>query len=193
MKLLWRLAKEASKYKVYYVVAIISTLVMAGIGLIAPKILSQMTGIVSDGMTKTDLNRIIEFSVFLIGIYVVRGVCRFFSNYLSHKAAWNLVNGMRVKLYGHMQMSSLSFFHESQTGDLMSRVINDTATFELLFAHIIPEMITNIVTVIGVVTILLVVKWQLALMTFVPIPFLIIAGYYFLKRIRPGFRKAQKA
>lgn len=191
--MLWRLAKEASKYKVYYVVAIISTLVMAGIGLIAPKILSQMTGIVSDGMTKTDLNRIVEFSVFLIGIYVVRGVCRFFSNYLAHKAAWNLVNGMRVKLYGHMQMSSLSFFHESQTGDLMSRVINDTATFELLFAHIIPEMITNIVTVIGVVTILLVVNWQLALMTFAPIPFLAIAGYYFLKRIRPGFRKAQKA
>ena len=135
MKLLWRLAKEASRYKVYYFVAILSTLMMAGIGLISPKILSQMTGIVSDGMTKADLNKIVEFSVFLVGIYLIRGVCRFFSNYLAHKAAWNLVNGMRVKLYGHMQMSSLSFFHESQTGDLMSRVINDPATFEFLFAH----------------------------------------------------------
>lgn len=192
MKLLWRLTKQASKYKMYYFIAIASTLIMAGIGLISPKILSKMTGLVADGMTAESMQKIMQYTAILIIAYLVRGGCRFFSNYLSHKAAWNLVNEMRVKLYGHMQLSSLSFFHESQTGDLMSRVINDTATFEMLFAHIIPEMITNIVTVAGVVTILLTVNWQLALMTFIPLPFLGVAGYYFIKKIRPGFRKAQK-
>lgn len=193
MKLLWRLAKEASKYKVYYIVAIVSTLLMAGIGLVGPKVLSSLTGVVADGMDDADLKTIATYAVLLVALYLVRGLCRFFANYLSHKAAWNLVNEMRVKLYGHMQISSLSFFHDSQTGDLMSRVINDTATFELLFAHIIPDIITNIVTVGGVVTILLTVNWKLALMTFIPIPFLAVAGYYFITKIRPNFRKAQKA
>jgi ABC-type multidrug transport system fused ATPase/permease subunit len=193
MKLLWRLAKEASKYKVYYIIAIVSTLLMAGIGLVGPKVLASLTGVIADGMDEADLKRISFYVILLVSIYLIRGVCRFLSNYLAHKAAWNLVNEMRVKLYGHMQISSLSFFHESQTGDLMSRVINDTATFELLFAHIIPDIITNIVTVAGVVAILLLVNWQLALMTFIPIPFLAIAGYYFIKKIRPNFRKAQKA
>jgi len=193
MKLLWRLAKEASKYKVYYIIAIVSTLLMAGIGLVGPKVLSSLTGVVADGMDSADLRTIGSYVILLISIYLVRGFCRFFSNYLAHKAAWNLVNEMRAKLYGHMQLSSLSFFHDSQTGDLMSRVINDTATFELLFAHIIPDIITNIVTVCGVVTILLLVNWQLALMTFIPLPFLAVAGYYFIKKIRPNFRKAQIA
>ena len=54
------------------------------------------------------------------------------------------------KLYSKIQSMSMSFFQDKQTGDLMSRVINDTSTFELLYAHIIPEMITNVITVIGV-------------------------------------------
>lgn len=193
MKLLFRLAKEASRYKIYYVIAIISTLIMSGIGLVAPRVLSMMTGIVSGGVNEESLRRILELAAILVGSYLIRGICRFFSSYMSHKAAWNLVNEMRVKLYGHIQMSSLSFFHESQTGDLMSRVVNDTATFELLFAHIIPEMITNIVTVAGVVTILILVNWKLALLTFIPLPLLAVAGIYFIRKIRPGFRRAQKA
>ena len=47
----------------------------------------------------------------------------------------------------------------------MSRVINDTRDFELLYAHIIPEMITNVVTFSGVLIILLSINWKLALIT----------------------------
>ena len=64
----------------------------------------------------------------------------------------------------------MGFFSDKQTGDLMSRVINDTETFELLYAHIIPEMITNFVTVVGVMAILLTINVKLALLTCIPIP-----------------------
>ena len=51
MKLLWRLSKEAIKYKGLYIIAILSTFCLTLINLAAPRALSRMTGIVSDGVT----------------------------------------------------------------------------------------------------------------------------------------------
>ena len=48
--------------------------------------------------------------------YLVRILFRFLNSYLSHKAAWNLVADMRVKVYDHLQKLSLRFYHDKQTG-----------------------------------------------------------------------------
>lgn len=86
----------------------------------------------------------------MLGLYLLRIAFRFLSNYLAHKAAWYLVGDLRSRMYDKLQHLDLGFFHDKQTGDLMSRVVNDTRDFELLYAHMIPEMITNLVTFAGV-------------------------------------------
>ena len=193
MKLLWRIGKEALKYKTYYVIAILSTFFLTVINLAAPKFLSGMTKIVSDGVTDSGLQEILVLTVILAVLYLLRIAFRFLSNYFAHKAAWNLVEEIRRKVYDKIQSLSMSFFHDKQTGDLMSRVVNDTAVFELLFAHIIPDVITNIVTIIGVMAILLTINVKLALLTCIPIPFIVYLGLLFVKKIRPNFKEAQKA
>ncbi|QHQ61717.1 ATP-binding cassette domain-containing protein [Anaerocolumna sedimenticola] len=193
MKLLWRLGKEAIKYKTLYLIAIISTFVLTLINLAAPKILSSMTAIVEKGASKEASKQIFLLTVILIALYLLRILFRYLSNYLAHKAAWNLVEDLRVRVYEHIQEFSMNFFHDKQTGDLMSRVINDTATFELLYAHIIPEMVTNVVTVIGVMIILLTINVELALLTCIPIPLILFSGWVFATKIRPNFKVSQKA
>ena len=74
----------------------------------------------------------------------------------------------------------------------MSRVVNDTRDFELLYAHIIPEMITNVVTFLGVLAILLTINWKLALITCFPIPLILVSGVIFAKKVRPFFRVSQR-
>ena len=74
----------------------------------------------------------------------------------------------------------------------MSRVVNDTRDFELLYAHMIPEMITNLVTFAGVLIILLVINWRLALITCCPIPLILFSGVIFAKKVRPFFKASQK-
>ncbi|MBR1441396.1 MAG: ABC transporter ATP-binding protein, partial [Lachnospiraceae bacterium] len=79
-----------------------------------------------------------------------------------------------------------------QTGDLMSRIVNDTRDFELLYAHMIPDTITNVVTFLGVLTVLLFINWKLALITCAPIPLIFLSGIIFSKKVRPYFRASQK-
>ncbi len=193
MKMLWKLTKEAARYKGLYVLAILSTLGLTVLNLTAPKVLSNMTGVVEKGVDDAALNTIIWLAVALLLLYLLRILFRFLSNYLTHKAAWYLVGDLRGRLYDKLQSLDLGFFHDKQTGDLMSRVINDTRDFELLYAHMIPEMITNIVTFLGVLIILLTVNWKLALITCCPIPLILASGVVFSKKVRPFFQVSQKS
>ena len=192
MKTLWKLTKEAARYKGLYVIAILSTFGLTLVNLSEPKVLSAMTGIVEKGVDENSLQSIMHLAYILLGLYLLRVLFRFLSNYLAHRAAWYLVGDLRSRLYDKLQCLDLSFFHDKQTGDLMSRVVNDTRDFELLYAHMIPDIITNLVTFIGVLVILLTINWKLALITCCPIPLILISGVIFAKIVRPYFKASQK-
>lgn len=193
MKILWRVAKEAAQYRMLLIIAAISTLSLTAVNLFTPKILTSMTSMVAAGMTEGDLRIITRLALGLLGLYLLRVLFRFLSNYCAHKAAWRLVLGIRMKVYNTIQSFSMDYFHDKQTGELMSRVINDTATFELLYAHLMPETVTNIVTLTGVTIILFNINARLALITCVPIPFILVSGWFFSHKVRPNFRKMQKS
>jgi len=191
MKSILKLTKEAARYKGYYVGAILATLGLTAINLIAPRVLSKATGTIGAGVDEEKISRLIMLAMILLGLYLGRVLFRFLNNYLAHKAAWELVGDLRQRLYEKMQILDLGFFHDKQTGDLMSRVVNDTREFELLYAHIIPDLISHLITFVGVLVILLLINWKLALITCGPIPLILISGVIFSKIIRPYFKASQ--
>ena len=192
MKLLFRLSREAVRYRLFYVVAITSTLLLTAVNLTAPRVLSALTGLVSKGVTQSDLATIRNLTIRIFSLYLLRVIFRFLSNYMAHRAAWYLVGDVRKKVYDKMERLDLSFFHDKQTGDLMSRIISDTRDFELLYAHIIPDIMTNLVTFTGVLVILLSINARLALFTCFPIPLVLISGLLFSKKVQPLFRTSRK-
>ncbi len=192
MKMLWKLSREAVRYRGLYIIAILATLGLTAVNLAAPKALSAMTGIVERGVDEAGLHRIGVLTGVLVGLYLLRILFRFLSNYLAHKAAWYLVGDLRTRTYDKLERMHLGYFHDKQTGDLMSRIVNDTRDFELLYAHMIPETITNLVTFLGVLAVLLTINPKLALITCAPIPLILVSGVIFSKKVRPFFRISQK-
>ena len=192
IRTLLRLSREAVRYRQLYIVAILSTLALTAVNLAAPRILSSMTGLVENGVNEASLHTILVFTAVLVVLYLLRILFRFLSNYLAHKAAWYLVGDLRTKTYDKLEHMHLGFFHNKQTGDLMSRVVNDTRDFELLYAHLIPETITNIVTFAGVLIVLLTINWKLTLITCAPLPLVFASGILFSRKVRPFFRISQK-
>ncbi len=192
MKMLWKLSREAIRYRTLYIIAITSTFLLTAVNLTAPKLLSAMTGIVERGVDEKGLRTIGALTAGLIVLYLLRILFRFLSNYLAHKAAWYLVGDLRTKVYDKLERMHLGYFHDKQTGDLMSRTVNDTRDFELLYAHMIPESITNIVTFLGVLIVLLTINPKLALITCAPIPLIAASGVIFTTKVRPYFRISQK-
>jgi ABC-type multidrug transport system fused ATPase/permease subunit len=101
-----------------------------------------------------------------------------------------MVNRVRCIVYDHLQKLSMSYYHDKQTGQLMSRVLNDTSTFENLIAHALPEAATNILTIIGVLIILLTINPLLTLLVCAPIPFVAVVSML-PKLMRKHFSQSQ--
>jgi ATP-binding cassette subfamily B protein len=214
MKLFVRLLRYTRPYSRYLVVSAVAALCMTGLNLLTPALLRDLISRMTDDSAGLSLQTVYNFiakltggdasakgltlqSVYTIaGIllvsYALRVVFSYLSSFLAHKASWYLVADMRTLVYDHLQKLSLRFYHNKQTGQLLSRVINDTATFENLIAHSLPDIAINILVVLGVTTILLFINWKLALLTFIPIPFLLIATALFGAKVRGAFSQAQQ-
>jgi ATP-binding cassette, subfamily B, bacterial len=188
-----RLVKYTKPYWWLLAISACSILAITGLNLVGPLLIRKLTEILTGTMDETSLKSIRNITVLLVLVYLSRIVFRYLHSYLSHKAAYNLVTYMRVLVYDHLQKLSLRYYHDKQTGQLMSRTTNDTATFETLIAHSVPDLATGVLTVAGVTVILFFINPTLALLTLIPIPFLVFGGWIFSSKIRPNFKEAQSS
>jgi ATP-binding cassette subfamily B protein len=138
------------------------------------------------------MDRIAQLALLALVVYVARGGLRFVRSYMAHVAGWGVVADARQHIYRHLQRLSLRFYEDKQTGQLMSRMVNDSDLFERLIAHAIPDVAVNVLSLVGVTVILLTLNWQLMLLSLIPIPFIIVAMRGFAKHVRPAFRERQR-
>lgn len=191
MKHIIRLFKEAKQWALHLTISTIGLFIITGINLLSPIITKQIISIMETGNYENSLQKITNLSLILLGCFAIRAFFQFLSNYLSHVASWRLVNRIRCMLYDHFQKLSMGYYHNKQTGQLMSRVVNDTSTFESLIAHAIPDLATNIMTLLGVLLILMSISPKLTLLVCIPLPFIAILSFV-LRKIRRYFKKGQK-
>jgi ATP-binding cassette subfamily B protein/subfamily B ATP-binding cassette protein MsbA len=111
---------------------------------------------------------------------------------MAHIAGWGVVSDARKFVYEHIQKLSLHFYEDKQTGQLMSRVVNDTDLFERMISHAIPDVLINVITFIGITIVLATINWRLTLYSMAPIPLIILALLAFSKFVRPAFRHRQQ-
>ncbi len=192
MTTLRRLWCEAKRYWPYFTTAAVALLIITAVNLWTPLVIKYILTILRTGDSQT---RIIEtvskWSLILLGAYLLRTCAQFAARYYSHVGGWQLVAHMRTVTYNHLQKLSLRFFHDKQTGQLLSRTVNDNANLENLAAHAIPDALANILLFAGVTVMLFTQNAKLALFALLPIPFLIYMVIRFNTVIRPALRKAQ--
>jgi len=193
MKSLIRLLKYARPYWYLMVISGVSLLGVITLNLVTPWLVRDLISYLTSSKQVNIMQEIIRIVVILVIAYILRAICTYLYRYLSHVAAWKLVGDMRVRVYEHLQKLSLRYYHDKQTGQLMSRTVNDTATLEVLIAHAVPDLFTNVLIVIGVSIILFIINAYLTVVTLIPIPLLIISSWLFTKKILPNFREAQNS
>lgn len=132
------------------------------------------------------------FVIVLVAAYLLRAVCRFISLAISHLAAWRFVPELTLTVYDKLQSLSMRYFQDKQTGELMSRMVNDTRQIEVLVAHALPDLVSNVLIVVSVAVMLFFINWQLALLTLIPVPLVVLVGGQFSKRVAPLFRINQQ-
>jgi len=188
------LAKLAKKYSGMILLTTLTMLGLVGAQLLIPWIIRLLIDkLTTEPLTQGTLDFVTRISVIALIVFIARGLMQFVRSYAAHKAGWGVVSDARRMVYQHIQKLSLRFYEDKQTGQLMSRIINDTDLFERMIAHALPDVIVHGITLVGVIAILLSMNIQLTLLTLIPVPLIILALIGYSKLVRPAFKNRQQS
>lgn len=173
-------------------VTVVSMILLVGVQLLAPWIIRSMVAAVTGGtLEQASMAFITRLALLALLVHLLRAGLQFLKSYMSHVAGWHVVADIRQDLYEHLQRLSLAFYEDKQTGQLMSRVVNDTRLFETLIAHAIPDVLVNLLMLIGVSAVLISLNTKLMLLSLVPVPLIVLGMRGFARYVRPAFRQRQ--
>jgi len=183
----------ARRYKLVLIITIISMFLLVVVQLLIPWIIRTLIiNVTAPTITPLSFTLVGILAIIVLGIYILRATMQFLRSYMAHLAGWGVVADVRKHIYEHLQALSLRYYEDKQTGQLMSRVINDTELFEQLISHAIPDVVVNLITLVGVSGVLLSLNWRLTLLSMIPIPLVVISLKVYARYVRPAFRERQK-
>jgi ABC-type multidrug transport system fused ATPase/permease subunit len=187
--LIVRLLKYLLKYKRRFIITVVAVIVVSLTGLLPPYLLKVA---VDNYMANGDLAGLAFISVILVGIYLVNWVSDYQRVYQMSWMGENMVNELRKQLFSHLQELSFSFYDRSEAGEIISRVTNDTDTLSQIFVQGVVTLISDVLTLIGIVAIMLWLSISLTLAAFSVIPPLILLMFVFQSRLRKAYRATRK-
>lgn len=125
----------------------------------------------------------------LFVIYVINSVLHFIVTYWGHKLGINIETDMRKKMFDQLQRLSFRFYDNQKTGNLMSRMSNDLFEIGELAHHGPEDLFIAFMTLAGAFALMLNIHWQLAIITFIVVPFLAFIAIYFNRKMVRTFRQ----
>ena len=128
----------------------------------------------------------------LVGAYALKNLCASLRIRFNNTLEQHVVHRLREDIFAALQRLSIDYFEQRSTGEIMSRVTNDTEHVERIFVDGLEGMLTASLTLIGITAVLFYLNWKLALLALVPVPFLMLAATWFTKRVHRYYREIRK-
>ena len=115
--------------------------------------------------------------------YGLRSVLNFVVAYYGHTFGIRVEADIRRDLFRHMQEMSFDFYDQNRTGKLMSRLTSDLFELTELAHHGPEDLLTSVLTIIGALTVMVLIRWELALVVALMIPVFLIVVMTMRKRM----------
>lgn len=162
-----------------------ATLVTVGVALFSPLVMAHIL----DGyIVKGQFSGILPYIILLLILYVLS----FFSNYLQIKfmgeVGQRVLFKLRNAIFDKLQGFPLAFFHINRAGDLISRINNDTDKLNQFFSQTLVQFVGSAMTMCGAVVFVLVLNFELGIVTLLPIAFVLLITYI----ISPWIKRANE-
>ncbi|MEX0380601.1 ABC transporter ATP-binding protein [Leuconostoc sp. MS02] len=131
--------------------------------LVTPVFASQIISTFKDGLNKQLIT--VALALF-IGAAIVTSV----GNFLLGVAGEQIVQNLRKTLWDKLVVLKVKYFDEVKSGEMISRLVNDTSQVKNLVANSFPNFITGIIQLLGAVILMFIVDWHMALLILIAIP-----------------------
>lgn len=171
LALLRRVWGYAKPYRLKTVGLLITIFAITGLSLIPPLLYRDL---IDNALPNQDVTRLIWLTLGMIGIPIINAFIGLGQRYLSATIGEHLIADLRNVLFSHLHAMGLRFFTHSKTGELMSRLNNDVVGAQSALTGTFINVLTNLVTVISTLAIMLTLEWRLTLLSVAILPLFIL-------------------
>ena len=191
---LWRLLRYVRPYLGWLVLGIVATLFSAGLSLVFPKLFGNLIDAsflkrAPGGLADTGpLDRIV---LLLLGVFAVVALFTALQTFLISRVGVRVVADLRRAVFSHLLTLSPRFFAVRRTGELTSRLTSDVSTVQTVVSSALAQLLSQVVTLIGGVTLMVLTSFRLSLFTLAVIPMIIGTAVVVGLQIRKAARDVQ--
>ena len=188
-KVVMRLLTYIAPYKRDAIMAVLAVILYTGANVCIPFLIQQaIDSAISEG-NGTLLNWI------AVAFFVVATV-HFGANYMQFvfmpRVGQGILYSLRTKMFNHLQEMSPSFYHRTPVGRIMSRSQSDVLQLQETF-ELIVQSFSDLLSLLGIITMMLIIDWQLALICLCIVPPLFFILGYWQKFARHSFMRIRRA
>lgn len=186
--------KFFSYYKPYagiFFMDIACALIVSAVTLLLPLCARYITKNILEGNSPHALTEIYLMGALMLALVGVQTLCTMFIDFQGHVMGARMESDMRSELFEHYQKLSFRFYDEQRTGQLMTRITNDTFAMSELYHHGPEDIVITCLTVAGAFIILLRVNVVLTLIVFLFLPIMAVYALYFNKKMNRALRRSK--
>lgn len=140
-----------------------------------------------------DLPGLFQIALLMAGVYVAMALTSWLQTFVMVRVSQSAVRDLRQELFNRLQVLPLRFFDRRASGDLMSRVTNDVDNISSVLSESVTQLISSVLTLVGVSAMMLWLDWPLALISLLTFPLMTSLTGQVAKHARRGFREQQEA
>lgn len=197
-KTLLQILEYIGKNKVLLIVVLImlvlGTVCQTGASYWLKPILDDVEAAIKAGNFATEgVKQLITNLVIVSAFYIGAAVFTFLQSRIMVTVAYKTTNLIRKELFNHLQTLPLRYFDSKTHGEIMSRFTNDVDNIQLMLEQTIIQFVASIFSFISIVTMMIVLKWQLFLVALCFLVVMIINSLNIAKHTRKYFRSQQEA
>src|SRR4030043_691651 len=171
-------------------ISLVLLLMLTGLSLIIPEIIRQVIDV---GLKQSNVSYLIKAALILLGIGALNAIFTYFQRYNTEWIASHIGYDLRNRLYNHIQHLSFSYHDHAQTGQLISRTIEDVRSVERFAGSSVVELIQVCLLLVGVTALLFITNPKLAAISLLPMIPLILITSDFGKRVSDYFLDVDNA
>jgi len=180
-----RLAKYLRPHVPWLLLSVLVLVVQSGLELLSPQL--EQTAIdkyISEG----NIGGLAHLAGLYLGVIAGAFLFRFLQSYLTQFIAQRIMYDLRMEIFSHLHKMDSAFFDRNPVGRLMTRVTNDVEAINSMLSAGLVTLIGDFVMLFGIVAVLLIKDWRLALVTFSVLPLVFLATGFFRYYIRTSYR-----
>ncbi|HKI43895.1 MAG TPA: ABC transporter transmembrane domain-containing protein [Balneolales bacterium] len=191
-KSLWEAVKRifalSKPYRGRFYAAVVLALLSSAAGLTVPLGLRALLDAVFQSANESLLNVI---ALALLGLFLLQAFFSFGSSYGLEIVGERVITDLRKQVYEHLHRLGFHYFSEVRLGEITSRLTNDVGSIRTALTDSLPQTVTIAFTLIGSVSLMIMLNWRLSLIVFLTVPLATISSRYFGGKVRALSRNIQ--